>query len=103
MLPSPFRLEGVRIQFRGGFARRGDRMKPSLKRIPVGSSSTSSMIDPRKRYRVRIEDRWYEGTFSKQWFGWNFEDYGSSGIQLNLIDEVFEIVPVHAKVRKGKS
>jgi hypothetical protein len=75
-------------------------MKTSLKRIPVGASSTSSLIDSRKRYRVRIEDRWYEGTFSRQWFGWRFDDYGTSGIQLNLIDEVFEIVPVRPKSGK---
>ena len=65
----------------------------SLKKIPVGSSSVSSLIFSRKRYRVLIEGQWYEGEFSKQWFGWQFDDYGISGIQLNLIDEVFEIVP----------
>ena len=77
-------------------------MKPSLKKIPVGTSSTSSAIDTRKRYRVRIEERWYEGCFSKQWFGWRFDEYGSSGIQLNLIDEVFEIVPAARKPGKSK-
>jgi hypothetical protein len=65
----------------------------SLKKIRVGSSSQSSEIHSRKRYRVRIDGLWYEGSFSKQWFGWNFDGYGASGIQLNLIDEVFEIVP----------
>lgn len=68
-------------------------MKPTLKKIPVGSSSESSHIDSRKRYRVKIEGRWYEGSFSKQWFGWRFDGYGSTGIQLNLVDQVFEIVP----------
>lgn len=68
-------------------------MKPTLKKIPVGSSSESSHIDSRKRYRVKIEGRFYEGSFSKQWFGWRFDGYGSSGIQLNLVDQVFEIVP----------
>ena len=67
--------------------------KAILKKIPVGTSSESSHIDSRKRYRVRIHGRWYEGCFSKQWFGWMFEDYGSSGLQLNLIDEVYEIQP----------
>jgi hypothetical protein len=74
-------------------------MKPWLKRIPIGTSSASSLIDSRRRYRVRVDDKWYEGTFSKAWFGWKFDDYGNSGIQLNLIDEVFEIVP---KPKKGK-
>lgn len=68
-------------------------MKGSLKKIPVGSSSESSHIDSRKRYRVKIEGRWYEGSFSKQWFGWRFDGYGTSGIQLNLVDQVYEIVP----------
>jgi hypothetical protein len=65
----------------------------SLKKIPVGSSSVSPLIDSRKRYRVRIEEEWYEGSFSKQWFGWQFDNYGNSGIQFNLIDEVYEILP----------
>ena len=69
----------------------------SLRKIRVGSSSQSSEIHSMKRYRVRIDGRWYEGSFSKQWFGWNFDGYGASGIQLNLIDEVFEIVPAGKK------
>lgn len=63
----------------------------TLKKIPVGTSSESSHISARKRYRVKIDGSWYEGTFSRQWFGWQFDNYGS-GIQLNLIDEVYEIV-----------
>jgi len=68
-----------------------------LKKIPVGSSSESSHIDSRKRYKVKIEGKWYEGSFSKQWFGWKFEGYGSSGMQLNMIDQVYEIVRVDPK------
>lgn len=64
-----------------------------LKKIPVGASSQSPHLDPRKRYRVKVEGRWHEGSFSKQWFGWLFEGYGPSGIQLNLIDAVYEILP----------
>jgi hypothetical protein len=77
-------------------------MAPKLKKIPVGTSSTSSHINSRKRYRVKIEGRWYEGSFSKQWFGWRFDDYGTSGMQLNLIDEVYEIVPA-APAAKSKA
>ena len=65
--------------------------KQKLKRIVVGSSSKSGDIASRKRYRVRIDGEWYEGQFSKQWFGWQFDGY-RSGIQLNLIDEVYEIL-----------
>lgn len=70
-----------------------------LKKIAVGSSSESTQIDSRKRYRVRIEGKWYVGNFSKQWFGWRFEGYGNSGMQLNLIEEVYEIVASDAKKR----
>jgi len=63
-----------------------------LKRIRVGTSSDSSEISSIRRYRVRIDGQWYEGSFRKEWFGWKFEGQGSSGVQLNLIDEVYEIV-----------
>lgn len=74
-----------------------------LKRIPVGSTSECSQIVSRKRYRVRIEGRWYEGFFSKKWFGWQFDDYGTHGIQLNLIDEIYEILrsPPNGSRKRG--
>ena|SRR5688572_14062650 len=81
--------------------RAGDLMaETKLKKIPVGSSSESSHIDSRKRYKVKIEGKWYEGSFSKQWFGWKFEGYGTSGMQLNMIDQVYEIVRVDPKKPK---
>ena len=61
-----------------------------LKKIPTGETSESGHISPRKQYRVKIDGSWYEGRFSKQWFGWQFDGY-RTGIQLNLIDEVYEI------------
>ena len=64
--------------------------QPILKRIPVTGTSESSHINSRKRYRVKVDGQWYEGQFSKQWFGWRFDGVGQE-IQLNLIDEVFEI------------
>lgn len=75
--------------------------EPKLKKIPVGASSESGRIDSRKRYRVKIDGAWYEGSFSKQWFGWRFDGYGSSGIQLNLCDAVYEIV-TEPKPRRPK-
>lgn len=66
----------------------------------MGSSSESGHIDSRKQYRVKIDGYWFEGYFSKQWFGWKFEGYGTSGLQLNLIDEVYEILNPPRK--KGK-
>jgi hypothetical protein len=62
-----------------------------LRPIRVGGSSESSDIHPRRRYRVKIDGEWHEGQFSKQWFGWQFDGV-PNGIQLNLIDEVFEIM-----------
>ena len=76
--------------------------KKKLIQIPVGTSSQSGAITAKKTYRVRIDGRWYEGRFSKESFGWNFENYGSSGMQLNLIDAVFEIQEPSPKRRNKK-
>ncbi len=70
---------------------KGPKDARQLRRVRVGSSSQSGDIHARKRYRVKIEGAWYEGQFSRQWFGWQFDGY-RNGIQLNLVDEVFEIV-----------
>jgi hypothetical protein len=63
----------------------------TLKPIPVRGSSESGAIHAGRRYRVKIDGGWYEGQFSRQWFGWQFDGF-RNGIQLNLVDEVFEIV-----------
>jgi CheY-like chemotaxis protein len=73
---------------------------PRLKEIRVGSSSENSDISSKKRYRVRVGSAWHEGAFRKYWFGWKFEDFGASGIQLNLIDEVYEIQPASVPKRR---
>jgi hypothetical protein len=79
-----------------------ERETRKLRRIPVGGTSQSSEIQSRKRYRVKIEGEWFEGQFSRQWFGWQFDGY-RNGIQLNLIDEVFEIEsPKPAKFNRGR-
>ena len=72
-------------------------MGKPLKKIPVGTSCQSGQLSPRKRYKVKIEGKWYVGMFSKQSFGWNFDGYGSSGMQLNLCDVVYEIPDVPRK------
>jgi len=61
-----------------------------MKRIRIGGSSESSEISTRKTYRVKVDGAWHEGRFTKQWFGWLFEGEGSQ-VQLNLIDEVYEL------------
>lgn len=70
-----------------------------LKKIRIGNSNESSELSTRRRYRVKIDGTWHEGTFSKQWFGWQFDGVGS-GVQLNLIDEVLELAP--APSRRGR-
>ena len=70
------------------------------KRIPVGRTCKSGRISIFKRYRVKIDGRWYEGRFSKQSFGWQFDDYGPSGMQLNLLDEVYELPPAAPMPRR---
>ena len=75
-------------------------MGEELKRIPSGTSSESDLIDPHKKYRVKIDGQWFEGYFSKQEFGWNFNDYRSFGIQLNQIDAVYELPS--PKPKKGR-
>ena len=72
-------------------ARPRDVSSGTLKRIIVGSSSETSNISAHRQYRVRIGREWREGVFTKQWFGWNFESFGPSGMQFNLLDEVFEL------------
>jgi len=69
-----------------------------LKPIPVRGSSESGAIHAGRCYRVKIDGGWYEGQFSRQWFGWQFDGY-RNGIQLNLVDEVFEIVEPRQAVR----
>ena len=76
-------------------------MGEELTRIPVGSSSESAHIESYKRYRVKIDGQWFEGCFSRQSFGWNFDDYRNFGLPLGQIDAVYELPEPVAK-RKPK-
>jgi len=76
--------------------------KNGMKRIIVGSSSESTQISARRKYSVRIGPQWYEGSFSKRWFGWHFDNFGDTGMQLNLIDEVFEVTKGSPKKEPAK-
>lgn len=80
-------------------------MKPDgkykLKKIKIGGKSESNEISDRKHYRVKIDGEWHEGSFSKKWFGWNFEaSQGGIQMQLNLLDEAYEVVPIQVKEKK---
>lgn len=51
-------------------------------------------IDPKKKYVVKYEGEEMIGDFEEEWYGWNFNWFGSSyaGLQLDCLDEVWEIV-----------
>jgi len=40
-------------------------------------------ISSKKTYLVKIDGKFFLGKFSRQWYGWNFDDWGTSGIQLD--------------------
>lgn len=73
-----------------------------LKEIPLGPmpegrvqrpSSEDDRIRLAKSYLVKIYGSWYAGTFSKQWYGWSFSNWGNAGCQLNSISgPLFEII-----------
>ena len=77
-------------------------MKRYLKKIRIPSTNASGEISPRKRYRVKIDADWFEGVFSMHSFGWNFEDYGTSGMQINMLDAIYEILSGPPKVKPPK-
>lgn len=54
-------------------------------------SSKHDDISPMKHYLAKIYDVWYLGHFSEQWYGWNFDDWGTSGIQLSSIESLYEV------------
>ena len=73
-----------------------------MKKIKIGGSSESSHITARKKYRVKVDGKFYEGNFSKKWFGWLFEGEGLE-LQLNMIDEVWEITSPPARRGRPKA
>jgi hypothetical protein len=63
-----------------------------LKKIELNGSNTNDAIVPfDTQYLVRVCGRWRAGTFAQQWHGLTFVNYGSGGIELEAIDEVYEI------------
>lgn len=76
-------------------------MSPKLIEVPLDPipdgriqrlSSDHPSIKEDQQYLVKIYGRWYAGYFTKQWYGWSFSDWGTSGIQLDSIQgPVYEI------------
>lgn len=40
-------------------------------------------IKENQYYLAKIEGCWYASTFTKQWYGWNFNDVYGAGFQLS--------------------
>lgn len=64
----------------------------------IGTQRTSGSKDDRivegAQYLAKIHNKWYLGTFSEQWYGWSFNGWGYTGIQLDLIEDLylFEVI-----------
>lgn len=75
---------------------------PKLKLIPLepfleGKVQRPSSKDDRfnedSSYLVKIWDQWHAGQFSEQWYGWSFDNWGTSGMQLDSIEgPIYEII-----------
>lgn len=66
--------------------------EPSLRKVPLNGTNENEHIQSRRSYLVRVHGRWCAGHFSRQWYGWNFDNWGTAGIQLDMIGAVYEIV-----------
>ena len=44
------------------------------------------------KYLAKIHDYWYLGFFTRQWHGWNFSNRVTSGIKLNSIQELYQVL-----------
>lgn len=58
-----------------------------MKKVPGGNTRDGYYSHPLLKegifYLAKIGGRWYAGTFTKQWYGWNFNAVYSAGHQLS--------------------
>jgi hypothetical protein len=54
-------------------------------------SSRDDRISPDAYYLALIYGTWHLGHFSSQHYGWSFDNWGTSGIQLDSIQDLYEI------------
>lgn len=59
--------------------------------VQRSSGSQDDRILTGQTYFAKIHGNWFLGTFSKQWYGWSFNNWGRSGMQLNLIEDLYEV------------
>jgi hypothetical protein len=66
----------------------------SFKKIKLNHFNTNDDISENinSLYFCKIYNYWYSGKFSKKWYGLNFDNWGTSGIQLSSINSVYRIV-----------
>ena len=69
-----------------------------IKLMPIDISKIDENEHPDLRantyYLARIRGAWYAGTFTKQWYGWNFNAVNPAGYQLSYgnWEQLYEIV-----------
>ncbi len=56
-------------------------MKLKCIRLPV--NLFDKRINSRAQYLAKIEGRWHAATFSKEWYGWNFNGVYDAGYQVD--------------------
>jgi hypothetical protein len=61
------------------------------RKVQRRAGSKDDRISADKTYFAKIHGRWYFGRFSTQHFGWNFDDWGTSGLQLDSIEDLYEV------------
>lgn len=44
-----------------------------------------------RHYFARIFGEWFLGQFEEEWYGWSFMNWGTSGIQLDSIEDLYEV------------
>ncbi len=58
-----------------------------MKKVPGGSTRDGYYSHPLLKegiyYLAKVDKRWYAGTFSKLWYGWNFYAVYDAGKQLS--------------------
>lgn len=67
--------------------------RPSGNPMQRATGSRDDRIRSGQTYFAKIFGRWFFGTFTEQWYGWSFNEWGTSGIQLNSIEDLYECNP----------
>lgn len=55
------------------------------------AGSKDDRISKDKTYFAKIYGSWHMGKFSEVWYGWTFNNWGTSGCQLDSIEDLYEV------------